>query len=337
MKRGKLRVIFVLLLTLACVPAVWAQRYGPWSPPTNIGAPVNTVLLEAQPFISKDGLRLYFTQLDACPTCSTGPQDIWVAHRDSADIPWNDSERIVTVRLPATVNSPGTVMEATASESTDGHFLFFVSNRPGGFGKHDIYMSHRRDKRVDSGEGGWEPAVNLGPAINSSAREQGPVLFEDEATGKTILYFNSNRFGSDDIFTSELEPDGTWSPVAPVVELNTPYDEQQPTLSRDGLEIYFVSNRLGSQIDPDGAVSADIWMSTRASTADPWSAPQPVAALNSRYWEGRAALSFDGTTIYFNSAHRTEDCQLRGQCNMSEAQDIWMATRKKLTGPPDHN
>ncbi len=95
-------------------------------------------------------------------------------------------------------------------------------------------------------------------------------------------------------------------------------------------------DRPGSLIDPDGAFSADIWMSNRASTADPWSPPRPMAALNSRYWEGRAVLSFDGTTIYFNSAHRTEDCQLRGQCIMSEAQDIWMATRKK-TGPPDHN
>lgn len=315
-----------ILLALAFLPMAWAQHFGPWSPRVNIGPPVNTQQLENNPFISKDGLSLYFTRLE-CETCSSGPpQDIWVSHRETVDSAWGVPEK-----LPNTINS--VYVENTASSTIDGHYLFFISNRPGGCGKQDIYMSRRQNKKVDSGEGGWELAVNLGCTINSTAREQGPVLFEDETTGKITMYFNSQRVGNrDDIYSSELQPDGTWSLPQPVTELNSPADDSMPVLSRDGLEIYFVSTRPGSIIDPDGVPSADIWMSTRASTSERWSEPQNVTALNSLNWEGRPALSFDGTAIYFNTVHTAEECEVRHQCNMSTAWDIWMATREKLTG-----
>lgn len=317
------KVCFLLsFLALVCASSS-GQRFSEWSPRVNIGAPVNTQFLENQAFLSKDGLSLYFTRLE-CVTCSTGaPQNIWVAHREKVDDPWG-----TPVKLPDTINSPA-YTQATASVSKNGHFLLFASpNRPDGYGKQDIYISFRSHTHDDSD---WGPAANIGAPINGPAGDRAPVLFEDEDTGRIVLFFTSNRSGNDDLYTSTLQPDGTWGEVVPIAELNSSVEDSFPVLSRDGLEIYFVSYRPGSMVSPGGAVSADIWTSTRASTSDPWSTPQPVTALNSPNFEGRPALSFDGSEIYFNTVHTPDECSVRGQCNVSMAWDIWKSTRTKLT------
>ena len=61
--------------------------------------------------------------------------------------------------------------EFAPSLTIDGHRLFFQSNRPGGFGGFDLYMSRRRDKRDDFD---WREPVNLGGAINTPAGESRP-------------------------------------------------------------------------------------------------------------------------------------------------------------------
>lgn len=80
--------------------------------------------------------------------------------------------------------------------SLDEHRLYFATERPGGCGGEDIWVSYRRDRRDDLG---WEPPVHLaceadgGP--NSASRDLTPALFEDEA-GQVLMYFSSNRTGS---------------------------------------------------------------------------------------------------------------------------------------------
>lgn len=317
-------LIVMVACGLALVPAASGQQFGPWSERFHLTQPPNSEYTESQAFITKDGLSLYFTRLD-CSDCSSGvPQDIWVSHRDTVESIWSDP-----VRLPETVNS--TSPEGTPFVTIDGHFLFFASQRPGGVGKNDIYISRRKNKGADDG---WGPAVDLGPAINSKSGDRAPYLFEDENSGKTTLYFTSNRSGNDDIYASELQADGSWGPATPVTELNSAASESQATLSRNGLEIYFVSNREGSMLSYDGLqVSDDIWMAQRARSSEPWSVPQPVAALNTPNWEGRPTLSWDGQTIYFNTVQTPQECEERGQCNVSSAWDIWTAHREKLTGP----
>lgn len=193
--------------------------------------------------------------------------------------------------------------------------------------------------------------------MNSSAVDQTPYVFEDEATGATYLYFNSDRTGNHDLYVSTLQPDGTFGAAVPVPELvpgtvNTPAVEQHVTLSRDGLEMYFVSNRPGSAIHPPtesgpgGEISNDIWISRRPSTSDPWGVPENLDVVNARlggprvnsdYHEGRPSLSFDGTALYFFSAFRYQDCAERGQCNVDgPGFDVWMTSREKLTGPREH-
>ena len=158
----------------------------------------------------------------------------------------------------------------------DGHRMYFASNRPGGLGGNDIYVSRRHSERDDFG---WQVPRNVGEGVNTAANEAGPFVFEDETTDTITLYFDSNRpeglgpytedvvHNGNDIYTSVLEADGTFGPAALVEELSTVQADRKPTIRRDGLELILTSDRSG------GLGIIDLWVSTRESTRDPWSTP----------------------------------------------------------------
>ncbi len=314
-------------------------RFGPWSAPVNIGPPVNTVGVDYQPSISKDGLSLYFARLEGI--VAGGPQDIWVAKRRSKSDDWGEPQK-----LGPAINTPAD--EGHPFVTVDGHWFYFYSTRSDGFGGPDIYVSRRHNKREDfptDPSGGWQEPVNLGIGVNTNSRERAPIVFEDEETGVTTLYFDSDRpgLGDFDIYASTLQPDGTFGPAVLVAELSSPSSDEHPTISRDGLEMFFISNRPGSTLTPRGIPSRDIWVSARASTSDPWGTPENLDVVNARlggppinspFHDGRPALSFDGKTLYFFSAFRNAG-QPGG--NLSIFFDIWMTTRSKLPEPDEDN
>jgi hypothetical protein len=109
--------------------------------------------------------------------------------------------------------------ESHASVSADGKKLYFSSNRAGGIGNLDIYVSKRDDK------GSWGPAVNLGPTINSEFNEDTPFITKNDS----VLYFSSEghrTIGGFDIFSSTMKA-GTWNePVNLGYPFNTPDDDK---------------------------------------------------------------------------------------------------------------
>jgi hypothetical protein len=176
-------------------------------------------------------------------------------------------------------------------------------------------------------------------------------IFTDSTSGTTTLIFNSDRrvvggVGNSDLYAATLQSDGTFSSVSPISELNTDFLEQHPTCSRDGLEMYFVSDRPGSIIHPlepacgpAGAPSLDLWISTRASTSEPWRPAENLdfanadiggGPINNQCHDGRPSLSSDGTELYFYSAFRNTG-QPGG--NLSDYFDIWVSTRPDTTAP----
>jgi hypothetical protein len=308
-------------------------KFGPWSAPINIGPPVNTTSPDGQPFMTKDGLSLYFSVIEG--VLATDPNHIWVAKRNSITDPWGSPEK-----LGFAIN--GGYNDNNAFVTLDGHWMYFSSQRStpdangvGPFGKNDIYVSHRLNKREDFGPSGWQEAVNLGSIINTSFSDRAPIIFEDDETGVTKLYFDSNRpgLGGNDIYASTLQPDGTFGPPTQIAELSTPFNDEHPMISRNGLVMYFISDRPGSTPARFGGYSRDIWVSTRASTLDPWGTPENLDVVNARlgggpinsmFHEARPALSFDGTTLYFQVGGSPQN--LGGQGNF----DIWMTTRNKV-------
>src|SRR3989442_6550735 len=147
-----------------------------WSEPVNLGAVVNSNVLDAAPTLSKDGLSLYLT---SNRPGGLGGNDLWVSHRDCGDCAWG-----TPVNLGPVINSPA--IENRASLSGDGHLLFFFSDRPGGQGRTDICMSRRADPQDDFG---WEPPVNLGADVNTGTAEQAPFYLQSAEDGAGNLYF----------------------------------------------------------------------------------------------------------------------------------------------------
>jgi Tol biopolymer transport system component len=191
-----------------------------------------------------------------------------------------------------------------------------VSARPGGCGTEDLFVSRRISKRDDFG---WSAPVNLGCTVNSEFNDYTPTLFED-ATGHTILYFGSNRpggSGDSDIYTSTLDSWGYFGFPVLVPELSTPFNDERPNIRKDGLEIFFNSNR------PSGSGGADLWVSKRERTMDAWSLPVNLGSIvNTPSNEMRPSLSFDGATLYFNSSRP-------GGFGGS---DIYVMTRSRIHG-----
>ncbi len=300
-------------------------QFGPWSAPVNLNdyptpaaSSVNSVFTEVNPSISKNGLSLYFA-CDGCPG-SYGGFDLYVSQRASIGDAWGPPQN-----LGPTINTP--YNEAGPELSNDEHRLFFNSNRPDGyggfknFGGVDIYVSRRHNKRDDFG---WQAPENLGPGVNTEFNDRSATYFEDERTGTITIFFHSDRRGGllpNDIYTSTLQPDETFGPAVLVPELSSDRNDEEVEVRRDGLEIFFSSNRFGGVGGRGGG--GDLWTSTRASTSDPWSPPVNLGSVvNTLNHESGPALSWDGTTLYFVSAFRPG--------NASPFFDIWVTTRGKV-------
>ena len=263
--------------------------YGPWGTPANLGPVVNSPYNDNHPAISKDGLSLY---ISSDRPGGFGMLDIWVSHRDSIGAPWGAPQH-----LGPNINSAG--MDLAPTFTPDGHQMYFHSTGRGGCGDADLFVARRHDKRDDLH---WEPAENLGCVVNSPFKDAGPTYFEDEATGITTLYFTrqNNPPGSDegwDVYAStRIGDEGAFGPPVLVSELSSPYRDTRTAIRRDGLEIILSTGR------PGGVGSEDLWVSTRATTLDPWGTPVNLGpVVNSTAFDGAPALSFDGTTLYFFS------------------------------------
>lgn len=127
--------------------------------------------------------------------------------------------------------------ESQANLTSDGRFMFFASNRSGGQGEADIYISELTDE-------GWTTPVNLGSTINTSGDERTPFLAAD---GKT-LYFSSNGhfgFGSYDLFVSKRQNDSwtSWSkPVNMGKYINTLSGDTYFSIPESGSRGYIVGS-----------------------------------------------------------------------------------------------
>jgi len=148
----------------------------PWEPPINMGVIINSLNAEVTPSVSQGGQVLIFA---SNRSGGLGNYDLWMSTRSAAESDW-----AAPVNMGLAVNS--SAQDCEACLSTDGLVLFFSSDRPGGMGSYDMWMTTRRSQAV-----AWNPPVNLGQAINTSSIEGAPSLSPDQKT----LYFVSNQPG----------------------------------------------------------------------------------------------------------------------------------------------
>ena len=292
-----------IVLVWAFTATSRAQRYSDWSAPTNLGPTVNSTSMDREPAISKDGLSLYFT---STRPGGVGGEDIYISQRETRDSEWGPA-----MNLGPIINTTGN--EMVPAFSRDGHLLFFASNRLGGFGGNDIWVSRREDTHDDFA---WQPAENLGAGVNSAFNDAGPSYFENDEVGVPQLYFNSNRLGGPGIsnfYVSEQMADGSFGPAVLIPELSIG-DSSRASIRHDGREIFFNSNRPGSIAD-----SLDLWVATRDSVFDAWSEPVNLGStLNSELVDVQPYISSDGQTLFFASNRPS-----------GGPTDLYMSTRMK--------
>ncbi|MEP6512374.1 MAG: OmpA family protein [Parafilimonas sp.] len=127
--------------------------------------------------------------------------------------------------------------ESSPSLSPDKNALYFSSNRPGGYGGRDLYVSYRE------ANGKWSPAENMGPTINSVGDELAPFIHADNHT----LFYTSNGlpgYGGTDTYVLHKGPNNQWSkPENLGFPVNTIEDEGSLFIASDGVTAYYASDR----------------------------------------------------------------------------------------------
>jgi hypothetical protein len=262
---------------------------------------LNTPSMDGCPIQSPDGRSLYMA---SNRPGGQGMLDIWVARRAHRHAPWG-----APANLGVPVNSAADDFCPTPIR---GGGLFFVSREvlPGSCGLGDIYFT-RYSRRH-----GWSEPEHLGCAPhgpNSELDEQGPSYVE--AGWRSRLYFSrSSVTVPGDLFVSRGIAGWGFGPATPVAALNDPTaNDIQPNVRRDGRELVFSSNRMGT------LGGQDVWSATRASIHHPWSQPVNLGpAVNTAAAETRPSLSRDARTLLFGRAPGPE--------GMS---DIFVTTRQR--------
>ncbi|MGE5296023.1 MAG: protein kinase domain-containing protein [Solirubrobacterales bacterium] len=212
------------------------------------------------------------------------------------------------VHLGPIVNSPQN--QGGPVISRNGLELYFTSDRPGGYGDWDIWVSKRA-----SVEDPWGPVVNPGPGINGTDKELWASISSDGLT----LYLQVGTWPNHDIYTATRPAiDAPWGPrvnLGPVV--NSPASDQFLVVSPDDLELYFGSQREG------GLGWWDIYVSTRATRNDPWGPPVNLGpTVNTGEVDVPSAMSPDGLILFIVSTRPG---------GFSGRWDTWM-TRRPFKG-----
>lgn len=214
---------------------------GDWGVIEDMGSPPNSIKMEGAHMRSADGYYLFF---QVCGNNSEDGQEM-----GGCDLYFSYTPDFKTWATPVpfgfTINT--TSFEGMPCISPDNKTLYFVSDRPGGYGGKDIWYSN-----FDHGL--WQVPINCGPNINTALDETAPFLSIDNKK----LFFTSNGhpgFGGNDIFvSSRTSPLGNWShPENLGWGINTQLEEVSPHINSDGDALYFSSNR------PDAIGKMDIY------------------------------------------------------------------------------
>jgi hypothetical protein len=259
----------------------------PFGAAVNLGNGVNTGQAEIHPSLTSDELTIFFARDPG------GSQPaLWYATRSTTSQAFGTAVQ-ATSTLPA-VGAP----DDTSPSVLDGLLtLYFESTRyPNGHAH--IYAA--------TGSGtpnGWSTAIELSLNINPDDFKSSVTPFWSAAAPE--LWLANDQFGTFDIYVSA----GGTAAMTPVSAVNSAAQELHPTLTSDGLTLFFGRSDAGNKYQ--------VWVAARTSLSSVMGAPQQVAEL---YVNGSDTLpgwvSVDGCRMYFTSNRP-------GSMNA----DIWMATR----------
>jgi uncharacterized protein (TIGR02246 family) len=178
---------------------------------------------------SPEGRELYFLgRFTPGVAWTDAPSDIWVTR-------FRDGRWTMAETVPAPVSTDAN--ESYPTVAADGS-LYFTSNRPGGFGRADVYRAPRL------ADGSFGPPVNVGNPPNSSEGE-GDTFVSADQQYLILTLVRESGFGRGDLYVSFRTADATWSaPVNLGPAINTADTEFCPMVTPDGRYLFF-SRRYG--------------------------------------------------------------------------------------------
>jgi tetratricopeptide (TPR) repeat protein len=196
---------FAYMVALKFYDAVMYSKIvnGKWTTPVNITPEIQSDGDFYISCLSADGKLLFLSKDDHVTS------DIYMSSYNGKS--WSKAEK-----LNKNINTK--YWESHGFISEDGNQLIFASDRPGGFGGLDLYISQKV-------KGDWGPAINLGPEINTEFNEDRPFLVNN---GKTLFFSSQghDNIGGYDLFRSDMQSNGIWSePKNLGYPLNTPDDD----------------------------------------------------------------------------------------------------------------
>jgi outer membrane protein OmpA-like peptidoglycan-associated protein/tetratricopeptide (TPR) repeat protein len=218
---------------------------GVWTEPKPMGDEINHKAHDAATYLSPDGSSMILYYGDT--------RDLFQS-RFSSGKKTQLIEGIWTKAAPLAEPINSISWESSGCLSPDGQFLFFASDRAGGYGDLDIYMS-----KLEL-DGTWGKPVNLGPEVNTPANEDAPFMH-----GDGTLYFGSEGhrgLGNYDIYRTRFKNNRWQKPENLGYPVNTPEYDNYFHLSPNKLHGYFTSVRQG------GVGNTDIYMATFPRTFD---------------------------------------------------------------------
>ncbi len=189
---------------------------GKWMAPVSVSSNINSQFNEGTCSISANGRQLIFTS--CVGRRGYGSCDLFESRKIG-------NEWTKPVNLGPEINSPA--WESQPSLSADGRKLFFVSERRGGIGNKDLYVSYKLN------ENQWSKAENLGPQINTPYDDISPFI---HVNGRTLFFASNGKpgFGGFDIFRSELDQNQWSEPVNFGYPVNTHEDQFSLFITADG-------------------------------------------------------------------------------------------------------
>ncbi len=157
---------------------------GSWIPSQSISQSINTPFNEGACTISADGRTLIFTACEGRK--SVGSCDLYITYRNGNT--WSSPQN-----LGETVNSKH--WDSQPALSADGRTLYFSSNRPGGQGKRDLWVTKLSDE-------GWSEPINLGKPVNTALDETTPFI---HVNGQSLFFSSDGHYGLGglDLFVSQ--------------------------------------------------------------------------------------------------------------------------------------
>lgn len=245
------------------------KKDGKWQPLEKMSS-INTSVNEGAQSLSADGQWMFFT---ACGrNDSKGSCDIYFSRKTASG--WTKP-----VNLDGPVNTP--YWESQPCFAADGKTLYFVSGRPGGIGKKDIWKAVIVDYKKD-GTPIFGEVENLGDQINTTEDEASPFIHPDNQT----LYFSSEGWpgmGQMDIYMSKRRKEtGKWQkPQNLGYPINTSADEIGLVVTTSGYRAYFSSDGLGSKEQKKEIYSFDLPRELR---------PNPVSYTKGRIVDKKTNL-----------------------------------------------